>query len=247
MLGPRQQLLALGLEGLAHARVGVLAPAPICGRAQSGSLRLALFRREHVYCVYANRRIHGRCRLAARMVASRRCALDVLRGFGQRAGTTRRLPARWARRGHGAGNTPAARPAGLSHGDVRPARLWPFDAGRGTSRQHHAASGGRHRAPARTPRDRSLDRVRRLMGQHTGAGLCAGASASLRSPGAARHLAGVDPRDAVVPGRPAQLLPRRLGTDGRTSAGRPGGRLVRTHARPYPRRRPCRGGPGSGG
>jgi hypothetical protein len=41
MLGLRQQLFALGLEGLAHARVGVLAPATIGGRAQSGSLRLA--------------------------------------------------------------------------------------------------------------------------------------------------------------------------------------------------------------
>lgn len=42
MLAPRQQLLSLGLEGLAHARVGVQAPAPIGGGAQSGTLRLAL-------------------------------------------------------------------------------------------------------------------------------------------------------------------------------------------------------------
>jgi hypothetical protein len=38
MLAPRQQLLSLGLEGLAHARVGVQAPAPI----GSGGLMSAL-------------------------------------------------------------------------------------------------------------------------------------------------------------------------------------------------------------
>ncbi len=76
----------------------------------------------------------------------------------------------------------------LSHHPLRPARLRPLDATRGTCRQHDLASGRRHRTAARAPGSGTLAGIRRFLGFDPGASLCREASRACDRARAPRNL-----------------------------------------------------------
>jgi hypothetical protein len=97
------------------------------------------------------------------------------------------------------------RPAALPHRGVRSARLRPQPAERQPGREYDLASGRRHRTIAQAPQHRALAGVRRIMGQHPGAGLCGGQSRARQRNRAARDFPAALCRDPLV------LSARRLG------------------------------------
>ena len=115
---------------------------------------------------------------------------------GNDAGCAGPVPARRPRQQQQSRSPPLLRPILLSHRPVRSARLRALHAERRDARQHHRGPARRHRAPAPASGRGALAAVRRILGQHPGAGLCPGSS---RSGCAAWSCAGCSsPRDAEV-------------------------------------------------
>ena len=157
-------------------------------------------------------------RLPARLAGAR----DLLRGKRQPQGQAGGVPARRTRRRHGCQDAPLLQSEALPHRAVRSARLRQQPADRQPGRQHHLASGVRHRGAARAPEDRTLAGVRRLVGLDAGAGLFAEAPAALHRAGVARHLPAAALGARVVlpgPGRRGRDVPRPVGALHRAAVG----------------------------
>ena len=97
------------------------------------------------------------------------------------------------------------RSAALSHRGVRSARLRTQPAEREPGREYDLAPGCRHRALAQALEHRALAGVRRIVGQHAGAGLRRGESGAGQRNRVARNISAALCRDSLV------LSARRLG------------------------------------
>ena len=162
----------------------------------------------------------GDLALRQRHAGRRRAAHDLLGAERQSRRRAGRVPAWRAGRRLGAGASPLLRPAILSHRRVRPARLRPLDAARRAAGQHHRPSRGRHGKTAHASRHPAVAAVRRLVGQHPGAGLWLETSRARDRLHPARHLPRRALGDRLVPSRHARDLPRGVARLRRASAGR---------------------------